>query len=140
MIDTERVKKMTQLALREKRAGQKLDVTTVPDRKEFVSYYEVRAFFSGTVMYAVILVCVLLCVFSAVTVAVTRLNALVTVIAGILGYLFFLMFYLARARKHTIERYRTYLKTIREQEADFEDLAEIYRREEMESHGQESLR
>lgn len=137
MIDTERVKKMTQMALREKKSGIRLDSFDDPDRKDFISFYGVRSFFRATIIYIVALFLILVFVFSTVTVQVSRLYIMITLFAAIIGYLFFLLFYSGFSRKETIKRFETYQNTVKEQRNDLKILEEIYEKEERESHGQQ---
>ena len=137
MIDTERVKKMTQMALREKRSGIRLDTVDDPDRRDFMSFYGVRSFFQASIIYAVIFIMIILFIFSMVTVPVSRLSIAVTVFAGIIGYLFFFFFYSGNSRRQTIKLYEKYRQTVKEQRSDLKELEEIYEKEERDSHGQQ---
>ena len=137
MIDTERVKKMTQMALREKRSGIRLDTVEDPDRRDFMSFYGVRSFFQASIIYSVIFIMIILFIFSMVTVPVSRLSIAVTVFAGIIGYLFFLLFYSGHSRRQTIKLYEKYRQTVKEQRSDLKELEEIYEKEERDSHGQQ---
>ena len=137
MIDTERVKKMTQMALREKKSGIRLDSFDDPDRKDFISFYGVRSFFRATIIYIVALFLILVFVFATVTYQVSRLYIMITLFAAIIGYLFFLLFYSGFSRKKTIKRFETYQNIVKEQRNDLKILEEIYEKEERESHGQQ---
>ncbi|MGN0242333.1 MAG: hypothetical protein ACI4CS_11640 [Candidatus Weimeria sp.] len=137
MIDTERVKKMTQMALREKRSGIRIDNFDDPDRKDFISFYGVRSFFRATIMYLVIFFLLLVLVFSTVTLQVSRLYIAITIFIGIIGYLFFLLFYSGHSRRKTLERFETYKNIVKEQRKDLKVLEEIYEKEDRESHGQQ---
>ncbi|MQN01886.1 MAG: hypothetical protein DUD27_04845 [Lachnospiraceae bacterium] len=137
MIDTERVKKMTQMALREKRSGIKLDSVDDIDKKDFLSFYGVRSFFQSTIIYCVLFILIIVLIFSTVTVQVNRLNIAITVFAGIMGYLFFMLFYSGYSRRQNIRRFAEYQQIADDQRNDLKILEEMYEKEERESHGQQ---
>lgn len=137
MIDTERVKMMTKMTLREKRSGIRLDTVDDPDRRDFMSFCGVLAFFRASIFYAVIFVVAVLFIFSMITVKVSRLTIAVTVFAGIIGYLFFLLVYSGHSRRQTIKRFDKYQQIVKEQRSDLKILEEIYEKEERDSHGQQ---
>ena len=128
---------MTQMALREKRSGIKLDNYDDPDRRAFISFYWVRSFFQETIIYLAILFLVLVFVFSTFTFQVSKLYILITVFGGIIGYMFFLLALSGYTRRKILKRFAAYQNIVREQRKDLKILEDIYEKEERESHGQQ---
>lgn len=128
---------MTQMALREKRSGIKLDSVDDIDKKDFLSFYGVRSFFQSTIIYCVLFILIIVLIFSTVTVQVNRLNIAITVFAGIMGYLFFMLFYSGYSRRQNIRRFAEYQQIADDQRNDLKILEEMYEKEERESHGQQ---
>lgn len=134
MIDEQRVRVMTRLALREKKMGYGVVEAGDLSRKDFVSFYGVRAFFSGTIFYILAFIIFLAVLFSIITVQVNVMNVAITAFGGLLGYLFFLLFYLRYERHRNIRRYDEYQQIIREQQKDIDELTSIYEAEDKNSH------
>lgn len=133
MIDEKRVRQMTRIAIREKRVGHRISSMEGLSQKDFVSFYGVRNFFSGTILYILLFIAVIAVTFSTVVIPVTRMVMALIAFGGILGYLFFLLFYLRYERRRNISRYRIYQQLYRQQQADIDELAKIYEEEEKEN-------
>ena len=134
MINEDRVRKMTRIAIREERAGYRIQTADGLDQKHFVSYYGVRSFFFGTILYFIVFAILAAAAFSVFVIPVTRLTVAGLVFGGILGYLFFLLGYIRYERHRNIARYEEYRRTVREQQEDMKELAALYEAEDKESH------
>jgi hypothetical protein len=130
MIDQRRVIQMTRMALQEKKAGHKIESVSDLGRKDYVSYHGVRAFFSGTVMYALLYFLVLGILFSTVLVKLNSLWLISLLTVGIIGYLIFLLIYLDRERKIALSNYQEYRKALGQLQKEWDKLEEIYEDEE----------
>ncbi|MBQ1597811.1 MAG: hypothetical protein IIT72_01370 [Lachnospiraceae bacterium] len=130
MIDQRRVIQMTRMALQEKRAGHKIESVSDLGRKDYVSYHGVRAFFSGTVIYALLYFLVLGILFSTVLVKINNLWFVSLLTIGIIGYLIFLLIYLNRERRIALADYQEYHKALGQLQKEWDKLEEIYEDEE----------
>jgi Flp pilus assembly protein TadB len=134
LIDQDRVRIMTRMAIREKRTGYRIQTADGLDRKSFVSYYGVRSFFFGSILYFLVFSIVSAAVFSWFVIPVRRFTIEVLLFSGLLGYLFFMLFFLRYERHRNLKRYERYSNTVRSQDKDMQQLSAIYEKEDQKSH------
>ncbi len=130
MLNEERVKQMTRLAMFEKRERADLRLAEGYRGKDYRHTHMFGAFFLGTFLYLLIFAGVLAAYFYRYVDNLDISNVLLVLFAGLIIYVCMLFFYMRRVGKAASKRYRIASKKLEYYDAEEKKLLELYRKEE----------
>lgn len=125
MINEEKVKLMTRMAVLEDTEGQIYNIAANYSKKDFVSLHLVVAFFAQTILYVVIYLLALAILFATVFVEVKIATVVVVTIVGMAGYVMHSYFYMRWIAGRIEAKYEEAAMKQSEMVAEYEKLEEI---------------
>lgn len=126
MLDTERIRLMTGIAVQEKRDHRKLEIAEEYTKKDYISMRILRSFLLGTIFYLILYALVTLGVFYRFFTAIHLSNLLVALFLGLIVYIVFLFFFLRASAKRAQAAYRQASRARKEFEAKERELMRKY--------------
>ncbi len=129
MINVERVKHMTHMAIYDKEHYSKYQPMLKYSKKDYVALHGWGGFFVGTLVYGVIYCFIVLYIISEVLDRVSTLAALLMVLVGLILYAFYIVLHVHNSRKHAAKRYKKGRRAQKEVARQYEVLLKMYERE-----------
>ena len=132
MLNTDRLRAMTRLAMAEQKEADECAAAETIRRRDYVSFHGSIGFFVGSFLYValyVLIVCALM--FTAVY-AVTESMLVMLFIAFVVGYLAFILFFTLAVRRRARRRYNEADEKLRRITALDDELLAQYTREKRE--------
>ena len=130
MLNEERVRHMTKMALFEKELGRKMQPALQYSKKDYISMRLSRGFIGATILYALFFVAVLALLFTSVLTNLHTFLLILILLVGIMLYLIFLYYYLHGVRRKAKADYRVASREVKKLQKDLQALEGLYQAEE----------
>ena len=130
MLNQERVRHMTHMALKEKELSKEYMSVINTSKQDYLSMNGTKAFILGTVTYIFIYFLVVFALFHTLLGNLNKMVVVMLALIGILGYLMYLYVFMGSQRRAAKERYRIGKAALKERIEDWNILEEMYIREE----------
>jgi len=114
MINEERVRHMTSMAIFEKELGPEYQPMLKYSKKEYLALHGWGGFLGGTIFYAVIYAAVILYIVSKVLENITTMYILLMVLLGLLFYAFYIIIHVHNTRRRAAKQYKMGKRLIKE--------------------------
>ena len=126
MINEERVKHMTSIAIFEKENGPEYQPMLKYSKKEYIALHGWGGFLAGTVIYGVIYISIILYLVSNVLEKITTVYMLLMVLAGLLVYAAYIILHVHNVRRRAAKQYKRGRRLIKELAAKYSKLNYMY--------------
>lgn len=130
MLNEERVRHMTHMAMMEKKNMKDYVPVTNISKSDFLSLSSILAFLLGTITYVGFYFLVIAVLFNTLLLNLNALILILLMLIGILGYLMYLFVFMSRSKKRAKQRYRVGRKALNERVHDWDVLEGLYLEEE----------
>ena len=130
MLNEERVRLMTKMAMFEKREGKNIAPILNYTKKDYVSSRKLFAFLIGTVLYCGIFGVIVAALFFTVIKNIDRITLLLILLVGLIGYLLFIYLYLLIVQRRASRRYKRENRKLESYRRAWDALESLYEREE----------
>lgn len=130
MLNEERVRHMTHMAMMEKKNMKDYVPVTNISKSDFLSLSSILAFLLGTITYVGFYFVVIAVLFNTLLQNINALVLILLMLIGILGYLMYLFAFMTGARKRAKQQYRQGRKALNERVHDWDVLEGLYLQEE----------
>jgi beta-lactamase regulating signal transducer with metallopeptidase domain len=130
MLNEERVRLMTKMAMFEKREGKNIAPILNYTKKDYVSSRKLFAFLIGTVLYCGIFGVIVAALFFTVIKNIDRITLLLILLVGLIGYLLFIYLYLLIVQRRASRRYKRENRKLEIYRRAWDALESLYEREE----------
>lgn len=130
MINEERVRHMTKIAICEKEEGRSLAPMMHYSRKDYLALHTILNIITGTVFYLLIYLGIVMLLLMVFLSNLHTILVIIGVIAGILGYITYMYFYLRLMHRRAEERYDSGKKRLKKLASEYRILEEMYQQEE----------
>lgn len=129
MLNEERIRLMTKLALYEQSEGKKALKTTKFFRNDYISRNVINSILSGIFSYILLLLIWVLFRVEYYTEKITELNVVLIIIVAAVLFVLYMIFYLTLSYFVFSARYRSYRKGLSEYNEDLKNLHRMYKME-----------
>ncbi|SEK43112.1 hypothetical protein SAMN02910377_00849 [Pseudobutyrivibrio ruminis] len=126
MINEERVKHMTSMAIFEKELGPEYQPMLRYSKKEYIALHGWGGFLAGTVFFAVIYVGIVLYIAGNVLENITTMYILLMILIGLLAYALYIIVHVHNTRRRAAKQYRMGKRLIKELAAKYSKLNLMY--------------
>ncbi len=126
MINEERVKHMTSMAIFEKELGPEYQPMLRYSKKEYIALHGWGGFLAGTVFFAVIYVGIVLYIAGNVLENITTMYILLMILIGLLIYALYIIVHVHNTRRRAAKQYRMGKRLIKELAAKYSKLNLMY--------------
>ncbi len=126
MINEERVKHMTSMAIFEKELGSEYQPMLRYSKKEYIALHGWGGFLAGTVFFAVIYVGIVLYIAGNVLENITTMYILLMILIGLLAYALYIIVHVHNTRRRAAKQYRMGKRLIKELAAKYSKLNLMY--------------
>ena len=126
MINEERVKHMTSMAIFEKELGPEYQPMLRYSKKEYIALHGWGGFLAGTVFFAVIYVGIVLYITGNVLENITTMYILLMILIGLLVYALYIIVHVHNTRRRAAKQYRMGKRLIKELAAKYSKLNLMY--------------
>ena len=130
MLNEERVRLMTKMAMFEKREGKNIAPILNYTKKDYVSSRKLFAFLIGTGLYCGIFGVIVAALFFTVIKNIDRITLLLILLVGLIGYLLFIYLYLLIVQRRASRRYKRENRKLESYRRAWDALESLYEREE----------
>lgn len=130
MLNEQRVRQMTKLAMFEKENGRKIQPALQYNKKDYVSVRLSRGFISATILYVLIYSAGLILLFTTVLANLHTFILILLLLIGVMLYIIFLYYYLHGVRRRARRDFQVAAKDLKKLQRDLQTLEEIYEAEE----------
>ena len=130
MLNQERVRHMTHMAMKEKEFSRDYMSVVNMSKKDYLSMCATRAFILGTLTYAFIYFLLIYALFQTLLGNIDTLVVVMLVLIGILGYLMYLYVFMTGQKRVATRRYNRGKAALNERIEDWNILEEMYIAEE----------
>ncbi|MBQ1902411.1 MAG: hypothetical protein II169_07685 [Lachnospiraceae bacterium] len=130
MLNEQRVRQMTKLAMFEKENGRKIQPALQYNKKDYVSMRLSRGFISATILYVLIYSAGLILLFTTVLANLHTFILILLLLIGVMLYIIFLYYYLHGVRRRARRDFQVAAKDLKKLQRDLQTLEEIYEAEE----------
>ena len=130
MLNEQRVRQMTKLAMFEKENGRKIQPALQYNKKDYVSMRLSRGFISATILYVFIYSAGLILLFTTVLANLHTFILILLLLIGVMLYIIFLYYYLHGVRRRARRDFQVAAKDLKKLQRDLQTLEEIYEAEE----------
>jgi high-affinity Fe2+/Pb2+ permease len=130
MLNEQRVRQMTKLAMFEKENGRKMQPALQYNRKDYVSMRLSSGFISATILYALVYGTGLILLFATVLTNLHTFLLILLLLVGVLLYIIFLYYYLHGVKRRARRDYQVAAKDLKKLQRDLQTLESIYELEE----------
>lgn len=130
MLNEQRVRQMTKLAMFEKENGRKIQPALQYNKKDYVSMRLSRGFISATILYVLIYSAGLILLFTTVLENLHTFILILLLLIGVMLYIIFLYYYLHGVRRRARRDFQVAAKDLKKLQRDLQTLEEIYEAEE----------
>lgn len=135
MLNVDRLRVMTRLAMQEEREGEDCAPAVNIGRKDYVSFHGAVGFFVGSLLYVALYGVIVCALMFSVVYALTENLLFMLVLLFFVGYAAFLLFFILAVRRRAFRRYNAADEKLRHlTELDDELLAQYDREEEEHLH------
>lgn len=129
MLNEEKIRLMTKLALYEQNEGKKALKTTKFFRNDYISKNVINSILSGIFSYLLLLLVWVLFRVEYYTEKITELNVVLMIIIAAVLFVVFMIFYLVLSYYVFSTRYKSYRKGLSEYNEDLKNLHRMYKME-----------
>ena len=129
MINEERVRHMTSMAIFEKELGPEYQPMLRYSKKEYIALHGWGGFLAGTIFYGVIYAAIVLYLISNVIENLTIMYILLIALAGLLVYAAYIIIHVHGARVRAARRYKRGKRLIKELAGKYSKLNDMYEEE-----------
>ena len=126
MINEERVKHMTSMAIFEKELGPEYQPMLRYSKKEYIALHGWGGFLAGTIFFAVIYVGVVLYIAGNVLENITTMYILLMILIGLLVYALYIIVHVHNTRRRAAKQYRMGKRLIKELASKYSKLNLMY--------------
>ena len=126
MINEERVKHMTSMAIFEKELGPEYQPMLRYSRKEYIALHGWGGFLAGTIFFGVVYALIVLYLVGNVIDNITTMYILMIALAGLLAYALYIIIHVHNARSRAARRYRRGKRLIKELGSRYSKLHHMY--------------
>lgn len=126
MINEERVKHMTSMAIFEKELGPDYQPMLRYSKKEYIALHGWGGFITGTIFFAAIYIGIVLYIAGKVLENITTMYILLMVLIGLLAYAFYIIVHVHMTRRRAAKQYRKGKRLIKELAAKYSKLNLMY--------------
>ena len=126
MINEERVKHMTSMAIFEKELGPEYQPMLRYSKKEYVALYGWGGFLTGTLFFGIIYVAIIIYVAGNVLENITTMYILLMILAGMLAYALYIIIHVHNTRRRAAKQYRKGKRLIKELALRYSKLNMMY--------------
>ncbi|MCR5640961.1 MAG: hypothetical protein K6G04_06355 [Lachnospiraceae bacterium] len=131
MLNEERVRLMTKMAMFEKREGKEIAPILNYTKKDYVSSRKLIAFLIGTVLYGGLYGVSIAALCFTVIVNIDRITLLLMLLVGVIGYLLFIYLYLLIVQRRATRKFKRETRKIENYRRAWDMLEALYRQEEL---------
>ena len=126
MINEERVKHMTSMAIFEKEYGPDYQPMLRYSKKEYVALHGWGGFLAGTIFFGIIYVAIVLYIAGNVLENITTMYILLMALAGLLAYALYIIVHVHNTRRRAAKQYRRGKRLIMELASKYSRLNLMY--------------
>ncbi|MCR5545631.1 MAG: hypothetical protein K6F30_04050 [Lachnospiraceae bacterium] len=130
MLNEERVRHMTHMAMMEKKKGKEYGSVTNISKSDFLSLNGLLSFLLGTFTYLLFYVMIVGILFNTVLKNISVLVLTLLVLIGVLGYLMYLYVFMTKSKKRAKKRYKVGRRALKQRVRDWDILEQLYINEE----------
>lgn len=130
MLNEDRVKHMTHMAMFEKREAKKLQPMMRYSKRDYVNLCVILNIFLGTALYLTLCVAVVSVLYSTLFVNLHAFGLILGIVLMFLVYVVFLYFFLNASRKRHTRRYEESIQAAKELRREYRILEQMYEEEE----------
>ncbi len=129
MINEERVKHMTAMAIFEKELGPEYQPMLRYSKKEYIALHGWGGFLAGTIFFAVIYVAIILYIVGNVMENITTMYILLMILIGLLLYALYIIVHVHNTRRRAAKQYKMGKRLIKELARRYSKLNLMYEEE-----------
>jgi len=126
LINEERVKHMTSMAIFEKELGPEYQPMLRYSKKEYVALYGWGGFLTGTLFFGIIYVAIIIYIAGNVLENITTMYILLMILAGMLAYALYIIIHVHNTRRRAAKQYRKGKRLIKELALRYSKLNMMY--------------
>lgn len=126
MINEERVRHMTSMAIFEKEMGSEYQPMLRYSKKEYIALHGWGGFLAGTLFYGAIYAAIVLYLVSNVLENITTMYIMIIALAGLLVYAAYIIIHVHRARARAARRYKRGKRLVKELAGKYNKLSQMY--------------
>lgn len=130
MINEERVKHMTKIAIFEKERGPEYQPMLNYTKKDYVALHGWGGFLAGTIFFWAIYVLAIVYFMGEVIQNLSTMYLMLMALIGLLCYAAYIIIHVANTRRYAKKQYKKGKKLIKELSAQYESLIKLYEGEE----------
>lgn len=130
MINEDRVRHMTRIAIYEKEEGRNLNPMMHYSKKDYLALHTILNVVTGTVFYFLLYAGAVMLFLMIFLANLHALLVIIGVITGILGYITYMYFYLRLMRRRDEQHYDKGREKLKKLAGEYRVLEEMYRQEE----------
>ncbi len=129
MINEERVRHMTSMAIFEKEHGPEYQPMMRYSKKEYIALHGWGGFLAGTIFFGAVYACIVLYLVSNVIENLNTMYLLIIALAGLLAYAAYIIIHVHGARVRAARRYKRGQRLIKELGSKYTKLTKMYENE-----------
>ena len=126
MINEERVKHMTSMAIFEKELGPHYQPMLRYSKKEYIALHGWGGFLAGTIFFCAIYAAIVIYIVGNVLDNIDTMYILLIVLAGMLAYAFYIIIHVHNTRRRAAKQYRLGKRLIKELGVKYAKLNDMY--------------
>jgi hypothetical protein len=126
MINEERVKHMTSMAIFEKELGPDYQPMLRYSKKEYVALHGWGGFLAGTIFFGVIYALIVIYIAGNVLENITTMYILLMILVGLLAYALYIIIHVHNVRRRAAKQYRRGKRLIKELASKYSKLNLMY--------------
>ena len=126
MINEERVRHMTAMAILEKEMGPEYQPMLKYTKKEYIALHGWGGFLAGTLIYGIVFALIVIYLISDAIENLNTMYMLIIALAGLLGYAAYIILHVHNVRRRAERHYRRGRRLIKELGAKYNKLNYLY--------------
>jgi len=130
MINEERVKHMTRMAIFEKENGPEYQQMLRYSKKDYIALHGWGGFFAGSIFFAIIYALVIMYIVGSVIENLNTMYIMLMALIGLLVYAAYIIMHVYNTRRRADKRYRHGVRLIKELRSQYDTLTKMYASEE----------
>lgn len=130
MINEERVRHMTKIAIYEKEEGRSLAPMMHYSRKDYLALHTILSFITGTVFYLLLYAGTVMLLLMEVLPNLHTILVIIGAVIGFLVYIIYMYFYLRLMHRRAEQRYDRGRQKLKRLAGEYKILEEMYQQEE----------
>ena len=131
MLNEERVKHMTRMAMVEEKENRKLRPVLYYSKKDYLSLCTIGGVFAGTLVYGILYVGAVAILFGTFFVNLSLVGLILGILLGLVLYVLYLYYYLRSVRRRARKRYDEGAALVRQLRRDYRILNGMYQKEDL---------